>query len=166
VPLILTERKDHLELLADLLRGVSRNVIVMRGGMVGKESRATADRLSRLAGASDRLIVATGRYVGEGFDDARLDTLFLTMPVSWKGTLIQYTGRLHRLHPGKREVRIYDYVDVHVPMLARMFEKRLRGYRSLGYAQGEAPLGFGEVDDDFVLGRDWADLDGAESDDV
>jgi len=160
VPLVLTERRDHLEILADLLRGVSRHVIVMRGGMVAKESRATAARLSRQAGVGERVIVATGRYVGEGFDDARLDTLFLTMPVSWKGTLIQYTGRLHRLHPAKREVRIYDYVDVQVPMLARMFEKRLRGYRSLGYARGEAPLGFGEVDDDYVLGRDWADTEG------
>jgi superfamily II DNA or RNA helicase len=85
--------------------------------------------------------------------------LFLTMPVSWKGTLIQYTGRIHRLHSAKREVRIYDYVDVQVPVLTRMFAKRLRGYRSLGYAQGEAPLGFGEIDDDFVLGRDWAQTD-------
>jgi len=160
VPLVLTERKDHLEMLADLLRGVSRHVIVMRGGMVAKESRIAVAKLSRLAGGGDRVIVATGRYVGEGFDDARLDTLFLTMPVSWKGTLIQYAGRLHRLHPAKREVRIYDYVDTHVPMLARMFEKRLRGYRSLGYAKGEAPLGFGETDDDFILGRDWAETEG------
>jgi len=121
---------------------------------------AAIARLSRQAGSGERVIVATGRYVGEGFDDARLDTLFLTMPVSWKGTLIQYTGRLHRLHPAKREVRIYDYVDVLVPILARRFEKRLRGYRALGYVPGEAPLGFGEIDDDFVLGRDWAETDG------
>ena len=89
----------------------------------------------------ERLVLATGRYIGEGFDDARLDTLFLAMPVSWKGTLVQYTGRLHRLHPGKTEVRIFDYVDREVPMLLRMFEKRLRGYRAIGYARGEAPLG-------------------------
>jgi superfamily II DNA or RNA helicase len=164
VPLVLTERKDHLEMLADLLRGVSRHVIVMRGGMVAKESRTAVAKLSRLAGGGDRVIVAIGRYVGEGFDDARLDTLFLTMPVSWKGTLIQYAGRLHRLHPAKRVVRIYDYVDTHVPMLGRMFEKRLRGYCSLGYARGEAPLGFGEIDDDFVLGRDWAETEGDEED--
>ncbi len=78
----------------------------------------------------------TERYIGEGFDDARLDTLFLALPVSWKGTLIQYTGRLHRLHPGKAEVRIFGYVDRSVPMLLRMFEKRLRGYRAIGYARG------------------------------
>jgi superfamily II DNA or RNA helicase len=93
-------------------------------------------------------ILATGRYIGEGFDDARLDTLFLTLPVSWKGTLVQYTGRLHRLHPGKTVVQIYDYVDREVPMLMRMFGRRLRGYRAIGYARGEAPLGFGEARDD------------------
>jgi hypothetical protein len=81
------------------------------------------------------------------------------------GHLIQYTGRLHRLHPAKREVRIYDYVDSRIPMLARMFAKRLRGYRSLGYAQGEAPLGFGEIDDDYVLGRDWEDGKSEDEDD-
>jgi len=165
VPLVLTERKDHLELLADQLRGVSRHVIVMRGGMAATAIAAAAVRLSTLAGSGERVIVATGRYVGEGFDDARLDTLFLSMPVSWKGTLIQYTGRLHRLHPAKREVRIYDYVDSRIPMLARMFAKRLRGYRSLGYAQGEAPLGFGEIDDDYVLGRDWEDGKSEDEDD-
>ncbi|MDB4409727.1 restriction endonuclease subunit R, partial [Gammaproteobacteria bacterium] len=85
----------------------------------------------------ERLILATGRYIGEGFDDARLDTLFLALPVSWKGTLIQYAGRLHRLHPDKTEVRIYDYVDRGVPMLARMFERRLRGYRAIGYSAEE-----------------------------
>ena len=77
----------------------------------------------------------TGRYIGEGFDDARLDTLFLSLPVSWKGTLVQYAGRLHRLHPGKHEVRIVDYVDSQVPMLSRMFERRLRGYRAMGYSE-------------------------------
>jgi superfamily II DNA or RNA helicase len=83
----------------------------------------------------ERLVLATGRYIGEGFDDSRLDTLFLAMPVSWKGTLAQYTGRLHRLHPGKTEVRIYDYVDVEVPMLRRMFEKRMRAYVAIGYSR-------------------------------
>ena len=71
--------------------------------------------------------------VGEGFDYAHLDTLFLAMPISWRGTLVQYAGRLHRLHEGKKEVRIYDYVDQNVPMLMRMYEKRLKGYRSMGY---------------------------------
>ena len=79
------------------------------------------------------MIVATGKYIGEGFDDARLDTLFLTLPVSWRGTIAQYAGRLHRLHDGKRDVRVYDYADVNVPMLARMFDRRCRGYEAIGY---------------------------------
>ena len=81
----------------------------------------------------ERLILATGRYIGEGFDDQRLDTLFLTMPISWKGTLAQYVGRLHRQHDGKTEVLVVDYVDEAVPMLARMAAKRRAGYRALGY---------------------------------
>ena len=79
------------------------------------------------------MILATGKYIGEGFDDARLDTLFLTLPVSWRGTIAQYVGRLHRLYDGKREVRVYDYADVNVPMLARMFDRRCRGYEAVGY---------------------------------
>ena len=81
-----------------------------------------------------RVILATGRYIGEGFDDARLDSLFLAMPISWRGTLQQYVGRLHRLHQGKKEVRVYDYVDRKVPVLMRMLAKRLRGYRAMGYS--------------------------------
>ncbi len=83
-----------------------------------------------------------------------MDTLFLALPVSWRGTLVQYTGRLHRLHPGKREVRIFDYVDSNVPMLCRMFEKRLRGYRAIGYARGEAPLGYAEPKEDWGVDHD------------
>ena len=82
----------------------------------------------------ERLILATGRYIGEGFDDRRLDTLFLTMPISWKGILAQYVGRLHRQHDGKTEVLVIDYVDEMVPMLARMAARRRAGYRTLGYA--------------------------------
>ena len=77
--------------------------------------------------------MATGCYVGEGFDEARLDTLLLALPVSWRGTLQQYAGRLNRLHPTQREVRIYDYLVPDVPVLARMYEKRRKGYRALGY---------------------------------
>ena len=132
-PIVLTERKDHLHFLAESLARVARNLVVLHGGMKVKERRETLARLSTIPDNEERLLLATGRYIGEGFDDARLDTLFLAMPVSWKGTLVQYTGRLHRLHPEKTEVRIYDYVDSEVPMLARMFERRLRGYRAIGY---------------------------------
>lgn len=143
-PILLTERKDHLEYFAEHLRRVVRYLVVLQGGMTAKERRNSTDQLASIPDRAERLVLATGRYIGEGFDDARLDTLFLAMPVSWKGTLIQYSGRLHRHHPAKTEVRIYDYVDREVPMLLRMFEKRLPTYRAIGYARGEAPLGFFE----------------------
>ncbi len=149
-PIVLTERKDHLEFLAARLHGVARHLIVLRGGMTPTERRTAATTLASIPDHESRLVIATGRYIGEGFDDARLDTLFLAMPVSWKGTLVQYTGRLHRLHPGKTEVRIYDYVDREVPMLVRMFAKRLRGYRAIGYARSSTPIGSEELGDEAI----------------
>lgn len=143
-PIVLTEWKDHLEYLAEQLRPIVRHLVVLQGGMTAKARRGSADQIASIPDTVERVVLATGRYIGEGFDDARLDTLFLAMPVSWKGTLIQYSGRLHRRHPSKTEVRIYDYVDREVPMLLRMFEKRLPTYRAIGYARGEAPLGFAE----------------------
>ena len=139
-PILLTERKDHLEHLATHLRSSVRHVVVLQGGMTPSARRDAMAQLATISEDQPRLVLATGRYVGEGFDDARLDTLFLTMPVSWKGTLVQYAGRLHRLHPGKTEVRIYDYVDREVPLFQRMFEKRLRGYRAIGYTPDDGPL--------------------------
>jgi len=79
-------------------------------------------------------VVATGKYIGEGFDDPRLDTLFLTLPVSWRGTIAQYVGRLHRLYDGKRDVRVYDYADLDVPVLSRMFDRRCRACAAVGYS--------------------------------
>jgi superfamily II DNA or RNA helicase len=153
-PILLTERRDHLEYFADNLKNFARNLIVLRGGMGIKDRREVLARLAAIPEKEERLVLATGRYIGEGFDDARLDTLFLAMPISWKGTLVQYTGRLHRLHPGKTEVRIYDYVDREVPMLLRMFERRLRGYRAIGYARDESPLGIREFEDKMVIEYD------------
>lgn len=92
------------------------------------------ERLQAIPDCEPRVILATGRYIGEGFDDARLDTLFLAMPISWRGTLQQYVGRLHRTHDNKRVVRVYDYVDGGVQMLMRMYEKRVRGYKAIGYS--------------------------------
>ncbi len=131
-PVVLTERRDHLELLQARFKGFVRNLVVLRGGMTSAERRE-ADTTMRAAEGEERLILATGRYLGEGFDDPRLDTLFLTMPISWKGTLTQYVGRLHRDYHNKKEVIVYDYVDATVPMLARMAAKRQAGYRALGY---------------------------------
>ena len=125
---------------ATRLEHVTRHLVALQGGTGAKAHRAVREQLAAIPTNEERLVLATGRYIGEGFDDARLDTLFLAMPVSWKGTLVQYTGRLHRLHAGKNEVRIFDYVDREVPMLMRMFEKRLRRYRAIGYARAEARL--------------------------
>lgn len=133
-PLVITERTDHLEALAGQLSRFAKNVIVLRGGQSERTRREAMDRLSAIPEQDERVIVATGRYLGEGFDDQRLDTLFLTMPIAWRGTLAQYAGRLHRLHGPKREVVIYDYVDRDVPVLARMAAKRGAGYAALGYA--------------------------------
>jgi superfamily II DNA or RNA helicase len=138
-PIVLTERKDHLDYLCSRLMKVAKHVVVLHGGMNSKARSAVQAQLASIPSDAERLVLATGRYIGEGFDDARLDTLFLALPVSWKGTLTQYAGRLHRLHAAKCEVRIFDYVDGNVPMLARMFDKRLRGYRAMGYVRSEAP---------------------------
>ena len=133
-PLVLTARKDHAQRLAERLGRFARNVLFLRGGMGVKQRRAVMRRLEEISDTEERVLIATGRYIGEGFDDARLDTLFLAMPVAWRGTLAQYVGRLHRLHPAKREVLVYDYVDEFVPVLRRMTQKRIRGYRNLGYS--------------------------------
>ena len=129
-PLILTERRAHLESLLQLLTPAIPNLIVLTGGM-GQRQRKAA--MANLQQEGPRLVLATGRYLGEGFDDNRLDTLFLALPISWKGTLAQYAGRLNRIHREKEQVAIYDYADLDVPMLRRMFERRRRGYRQLGY---------------------------------
>ena len=132
-PVVLTERNEHLDRFESRLEGQVPHVVVLRGGLGKKQRRATIDRLAAIPPSEGRVILATGKYIGEGFDDPRLDTLFLTLPVSWRGTIAQYVGRLHRLYDGKREVRVYDYADLDVPMLARMFDRRCRGYEAVGY---------------------------------
>ena len=132
-PVVITERTAHLETIAKRLERFARHVVVLRGGQSEKQRRDSAARLAAIPQGEERVIVATGRYLGEGFDDSRLDTLFLTMPIAWKGTLAQYAGRLHRLNDAKREVIIYDYVDMRVPVLARTAAKRRIGYQSIGY---------------------------------
>jgi len=136
-PVLLTERRDHLDLLAARLDPLVKNTIVLKGGMGVRERGAAREKLAHLPDEEERLIIATGKYLGEGFDDARLDTLFLALPVSWRGILAQYAGRLHRLHEGKSEAIIFDYADLNVPMLARMYERRRAGYRDIGYELDE-----------------------------
>jgi len=132
-PIVLTQRTEHLESLQGLLEPAVKHLLVLRGGMGRKELKGLLARLASIPTDEERVLLATGHYLGEGFDDARLDTLFLTLPISWRGTIAQYAGRLHRLHEGKKEVRIYDYADLNVPMLARMFDNRCKGYEAIGY---------------------------------
>lgn len=133
VPIVLTERREHVLKLKDMLSRHCQNIITLFGTSFQKERRETLEKLETIPDNESLIIIATGRYVGEGFDYPRLDTLFLALPIAWKGKVAQYAGRLHRNYPGKSEVQIYDYVDVHIPVLERMYQKRLKGYSSIGY---------------------------------
>lgn len=132
-PVVMSECREHLDTLAHLLRDAADHVVVLRGGIGRRTLKALRDELDATGSGETRILLATGSYLGEGFDDPRLDTLFLTLPISWRGRLVQYAGRLHRLYDGKREVRIYDYVDQRVEMCRRMFNRRAAGYRDIGY---------------------------------
>ena len=132
-PVLLTERREHLEYFKEVFENRIDNLIVFQGGMGKTQLDAAQKKLNNFSEGKSNLILATGRYLGEGFDNSRLDTLFIALPVSWKGTIAQYAGRLHRDHHSKSEVVIYDYADVKEPMLAKMLERRLRGYKAIGY---------------------------------
>ncbi|UZE94499.1 TOTE conflict system archaeo-eukaryotic primase domain-containing protein [Alkalimarinus alittae] len=132
-PILLTERREHVELLSDLLKDKSISFTVLRGGMKVKERKDAMASLDE-----SQVLIATGKYIGEGFDLPKLDTLFLALPISWKGSLAQYAGRIHRTAEGKEKVVIYDYVDNQLPMLQRMFQRRQKGYRALGYTVFES----------------------------
>jgi superfamily II DNA or RNA helicase len=148
-PIVLTERREQLERLASRLQPHAPSLVTLHGEMRPAERRAA---LEQLRGSDRHVILATGRYIGEGFDDPRLDTLLLAMPIAWKGTIVQYAGRLHRAHREKRDALIYDYVDAELRVLRRMFAKRLKAYKSLGYEvdnpeshQGDEPFLFGDA---------------------
>jgi superfamily II DNA or RNA helicase len=131
--LVLTERTDHLDAIRTALNGQTPLPLVLHGRMSRKQRGALIGELDALPADAPRILLATGKLVGEGFDHPALDTLVLAMPVSWKGTLQQYAGRLHREHLGKTDVRIIDFVDTGHPALLRMWERRQRGYRAMGY---------------------------------
>jgi len=133
VPMLLTERRNHIEVLTNMLASLVQNVFVLKGGMGKKQRQSLLDKMRDLPYNEERIIIATGRYLGEGFDEARLDTLFLALPISWRGTLAQYAGRLHRVHDMKKEVVIYDYADLNISMLSTMYQRRLKGYKAIGY---------------------------------
>ncbi len=127
-PLVLTERRMHAENINKILLEKEIRSVILRGGMRAKERKAANEQLPNA-----QVIVATGKYVGEGFDLPRLDTLFLAMPIAWRGSLAQYAGRIHRESDGKDIVTIFDYVDASLPMLKRMFNKREKGYKAMNY---------------------------------
>lgn len=131
--LVLTDRTAHVDFLAGKLNEKIPGVISLTGRMGAKETGEILKQLADTPADRQLTLIATGKYIGEGFDEPRLDTLFLTMPMSWKGTLQQYAGRLHRLFESKKEVQIYDYVDIHVKMLEKMYSRRLNGYAAIGY---------------------------------
>lgn len=133
-PIILTARTAHVDLLAEECRKICPNVIRLVGNDSAKAKREVMAQLSHVPDDEPLVVVATGKYVGEGFDLPRLDTLMLALPVSWKGLIAQYTGRLHRNYPGKTETRIYDYIDLRVPICDSMYRKRLHGYKAVGYS--------------------------------
>lgn len=132
-PIILTERREHVQLLADKLADACPIIIKLTGTASQKERQETMNQLHSIPEDEPLVIIATGKYVGEGFDYPRLDTLFLALPIAWKGKVAQYAGRLHRNYAGKTEVQVYDYVDLHIPVLEKMYQKRLKGYASIGY---------------------------------
>lgn len=133
-PIILTARTAHVDLLTEQCRKICPNVIRLVGNDSAKVKREVMSKLSAISADEPLVVVATGKYVGEGFDLPRLDTLMLALPVSWKGLIAQYTGRLHRNYFGKTETRIYDYIDLRVPVCDSMYRKRLHGYKSVGYS--------------------------------
>ena len=130
---LLTQRTAHVVWFAEKMEQEAAQVVALTGSLGAKKTRDALKRLAEIPTDQNFILVATGSFIGEGFDEPRLDTLFLAMPISWKGTLQQYAGRLHRLSEHKKEVVIYDYVDVHVRMLEKMYQKRLKGYASMGY---------------------------------
>jgi len=140
--LVLTGRVAHVETLAGKLKDRIPDVVALTGGMGAKKTGNLLEKISSMPREKPLTLVATGKFIGEGFDEPRLDTLFLAMPISWKGTVQQYTGRLHRLCDNKKDVQVYDYVDIHVPMLEKMYGRRLKGYASIGYqSKGESVPG-------------------------
>ena len=132
-PIILSERRDHVKVLAERLSTHTENLIVLTGTASARERRDVIEKLAAVPDHESLVIVATRKYVGEGFDCPRLDTLFLALPIAWRGKVAQYAGRLHRDYSGKNEVQIYDYVDIYVSVLEKMYQKRIKSYASIGY---------------------------------
>jgi hypothetical protein len=132
--LVLTERINHVDLLYDKLKEKIPNIIKLTGKMSDKKKREEIQRISSFNSNENFAVIATGKLIGEGFDEPKLDTLFLAMPIAWKGRVTQYVGRIQRIAKNKKEVLIYDYADINIPILDRMYQKRLKTYKKLGYS--------------------------------
>ena len=139
-PLVLTKLREHISILAGMLQPYCANIICLTGTAPAKEKREAMERLKLIPDSEPLVVIATGKYVGEGFDFPRLDTLFMALPVSYQNIVQQYTGRLHREFEGKKEVQVYDYIDIHVPCLARMYSCRLKSYAPIGYRQQQTEI--------------------------
>ena len=153
--LVLTSRTSHVKLLEEQLRPHCKHIVTLVGSESNKVKRQQTEYLKNIPPEEDLVVIATGKYIGEGFDYPRLDTLFLTLPVSWKGLVAQYAGRLHRDYEGKTDVRIFDYVDIRVPLCELMYRRRLKGYAAVGY-QISSPSGKTTTTDSFFNGRNYA----------
>jgi hypothetical protein len=137
-PLLLTGRTEHLAVFAEKLTGLVKNVLILKGGLGRKQRRAMAEQLASIPETEQRVILATGSYIGEGFDDACLDTLFLSMPVSWNPAAVRWSPAPSARR--ERTVEVYDYIDPNVRMLVRMYHRRLKGYADMGYRISEPVL--------------------------
>ena len=159
-PIVLTSLTSHVEILSAMLADSCKNVVTLVGSESVKEKRMKMERLQTIPKEEALVIIATGKYVGEGFDCPRLDTLFLALPVSWKGIIAQYAGRLHRDYLGKKIVQVYDYIDIHIPMCDVMYKRRLRGYASVGYKiqQNDSKDLFGIGQGAIFTGKNYQDL--------
>jgi len=132
--LVLSERLEHLDILQGFLQEHISSLFILKGGYGKKQIKAIMEAIQDVPPNENKVILATGKYLGEGFDLPSLDTLFLVFPFSWKGMLVQYTGRLNRVHHGKKEIQVYDYVDEQVLVLSKMYRRRLKGYKSIGFS--------------------------------
>lgn len=149
-PIILTNLTSHVRVLAEMLSPYANHVVSLIGADSAKEKRQAMEKLEEIPATESLIIIATGKYIGEGFDYPRLDTLFLALPISWKGNIAQYAGRLHRDYDNKNEVRIYDYIDIRVPLCDSMYRKRLKGYASVGYGVPKSSEGNEELKQELI----------------
>ena len=132
-PVVMTKYKEHAQKLYDMLQGVADHVFLLQGGKSLKERAAIREQMAAVRADESLVLVAIGQYVGEGFNYPRLDTMLLAMPISFEGNVEQHAGRLNRDYEGKKDAIIFDYIDQHVPTLKRMYYKRLRAYKKIGY---------------------------------